>query len=68
MSIEGPAAAESWEHLHFGNRCLSLMGISHPYEDTLNSEAKEGTGLEPEAGASGHSLPRGSFSREALLT
>lgn len=25
-------------------RCLSLMGISGPYEDTLNSEAKEGIG------------------------
>lgn len=39
-----------------GERCLSLMGISGPYEDTLNSEAKGvGAGLGPGAGASEHS-------------
>lgn len=38
-----------------GKRSLSLTGINGPYEDTLSSVVKEGTGLGSEAGASEHS-------------
>lgn len=37
-----------------GKRSLSLTGINGPYEDTLSSVVKEGTGLGSEAGASEH--------------
>lgn len=49
-----------------GERCLSLMEISGPYEDTLNSEAGGGGRIGTRSRGF-CALTGGSFSREALL-